>query len=168
VLLAAVGEPLVQKIVIDKPYKFVPPHRGRGWPWLLQRLIRGRLRRTYGVVAVECAGTEKLLASRSAGHGILLAPNHCRPCDPEAIQELSRRAGMYPFIMASWHLFMQNRVQTFLLRRIGAFSVYREGMDRAALNTAVEILAEGSRRARKSRLLCDPSVSRLKTGRPRT
>src|SRR5947199_110447 len=47
--------------------------------------------------------------------------------------------------MASWHLFMQSRLQYFVLRRIGAFSIYREGMDRAALNLAVETLAQASR-----------------------
>jgi 1-acyl-sn-glycerol-3-phosphate acyltransferase len=135
----------MQNIIIDKPYVFVPPYRGRWWPWLLQRLVRRHLRRTYGVMSVECGGTDKLRTSLAAGHGILLAPNHCRPCDPEVIQEMSRQAGILPFIMASWHLFMQSRMQTFLLRRVGAFSIYREGMDRAALNTAVDILAEAAR-----------------------
>jgi 1-acyl-sn-glycerol-3-phosphate acyltransferase len=135
----------MQNIVIDKPYEFVPPHRGRWWPWLIQRLVRSRLRRMYGIASVECRGSDKLLASRSAGHAILLAPNHCRPSDPEVVQEMSRQAAILPFVMASWHLFMQNRVQTFLLRRAGAFSIYREGMDRAALNMAIAILDEGLR-----------------------
>jgi hypothetical protein len=47
--------------------------------------------------------------------------------------------------MASWHLFMQDRFHAFLLRRGGGFSIYREGIDRAAVNTAVEIL-ENARR----------------------
>jgi hypothetical protein len=44
--------------------------------------------------------------------------------------------------MASWHLFMQSRVQSFLLPRIGGFSVYREGMDRESLKCATRILSE--------------------------
>jgi hypothetical protein len=60
----------MQNIVIDKTYVFVPPHRGRWWAWLLQRMVRRRLRRTYGVEAVECHGTEKIRASLAAGHGI--------------------------------------------------------------------------------------------------
>jgi 1-acyl-sn-glycerol-3-phosphate acyltransferase len=135
----------MQNIVIDKPYKFVPPHRGRWWPWVLQRLLRPRLRRKYGIVSVECRGADKLLASRSAGQGIVLAPNHCRPSDPEVMHEMSRQVGLLPFVVASWHLFMQSRLQTFLLRRVGAFSLYREGMDRAALNMAIDIVEQGSR-----------------------
>ena len=135
----------MQNIVIDKPYAFVPPHRGRWWPWLLQRLVRRRLRRQYGIVAVECRGADKLRASQAAGHAIVLAPNHCRPCDPEVVQEASRQLGILPFILASWHLFMQGRLQAFLLRRLGAFSIYREGMDRAALTMAIDLLEEGAR-----------------------
>jgi hypothetical protein len=37
---------------------------------------------------------------------------------------------------------MQSRVQSFLLPRIGAFSVYREGLDRESLKCATRILAE--------------------------
>jgi 1-acyl-sn-glycerol-3-phosphate acyltransferase len=131
--------------VIDKPYQFVPPHRGRWWPWFLQRFLPGRLRRKYGIVSVECHGVEKLLSSHAAGHGIVLAPNHCRPCDPEIIHEMCRQIRLLPFFMASWHLFMQSRLRTFLLRRLGAFSIYREGMDRSALNMAIEIIEQTSR-----------------------
>jgi hypothetical protein len=135
----------MQNIVFDKPYQFVPPHRGQWWPWLLQRLLPRRLRKNYGIASVECRDVAKLLASHSAGHGILLAPNHCRPYDPEIINEMCRQAGLLPFFMASWHLFMQSRFQKFIIRRLGGFSIYREGMDRAALNMAIEILEQTSR-----------------------
>jgi hypothetical protein len=61
------------------------------------------------------------------------------------MQEMSRQIGIYPLFMASWHLFMQSRLQTFVLRRLGAFSIYREGMDRTSLNTAIDILEKGPR-----------------------
>ena len=66
----------MQNVVFEKPYEFVPPHRGTWWPWLLQRLLPRRLRKNHGVVSVDCRDVEKLLASVSAGHGILLASNH--------------------------------------------------------------------------------------------
>jgi hypothetical protein len=47
--------------------------------------------------------------------------------------------------MASSHLFMQGRMKRFLLRRAGAFSIYREGLDREALKCAIQIVA-GARR----------------------
>jgi hypothetical protein len=55
---------------------------------------------------------------------------------------LSREVGRPFHVMASWHLFMQGRVQSFLLPRIGGFSVYREGMDRESLKCATRILSE--------------------------
>jgi 1-acyl-sn-glycerol-3-phosphate acyltransferase len=135
----------MQNVVIDKPYAFVPPYRSRAWMWLIQRLIPRRLRKSHGVMSVECHGLDKLLASIAAGQGVLITPNHCRPCDPDVVQVMARQAGICPFFMASWHLFMQSRLQTFILRRLGAFSIYREGMDRTALNMAIEILEKESR-----------------------
>jgi hypothetical protein len=49
------------------------------------------------------------------------------------------------FAMASWHLFEQSRWQRWALSTMGAFSVYREGLDRQSLDTAVDILANPKR-----------------------
>lgn len=135
----------MQDIVIDKPYVPVPPHRGWLWPAVLQRLLPRRLRKSYGIERVETVYAERLAASIRAGHGIVVAPNHCRDEDPLVLGILARDAGSPFFIMASWHLFMQSKVRTYLLRRAGAFSIYREGIDRAAINTAVEILERAER-----------------------
>lgn len=132
-------------VVVDKPYSFVPPYRGTYWPRFLQLLIRRKLRKQHGVVDVRCHNLDRLRQSLSAGHGILLTPNHCRPCDPLVVGELCRQAGTSPFILASWHLFLQGRWRAFLLRRVGAFSIYREGMDRQALQASIQILQEAQR-----------------------
>jgi len=135
----------MQNIVIDKPYVPVPPHRGRIWPTILSLYSPRLLRKKYGVMRVECVNAQRLGQSIAAGHGILLTPNHCRDEDPLLMGILSRAVRSPFFVMASWHVFMQDRVQTFLLRRAGAFSIYREGIDRTALNTAVEILERAER-----------------------
>jgi 1-acyl-sn-glycerol-3-phosphate acyltransferase len=135
----------MQPVVSEKQYKFVPPYQGTLWPRILTVVGRRKLRREYGVEAVEVQGAEHLRQSLSAGHGILLAPNHCRPCDPYVVAEMCRQAGTLPFIMASAHLFMQGRLQAFLLRRAGAFSIYREGLDRQALAAGVSILTQARR-----------------------
>ena len=132
-------------VVVDKPYEFIPPHRGRFWATLLNLYLPFHLNRQWGLTSVECRGVEQLRESLSAGHGILLTPNHCRPCDPMVMGMLVRQARTHAFIMASWHLFMEGRFQAWLIRRAGAFSVYREGMDRAAVNTAIDILASAER-----------------------
>ncbi|MGD0208593.1 MAG: 1-acyl-sn-glycerol-3-phosphate acyltransferase [Verrucomicrobiota bacterium] len=135
----------MQNIVIDQPYRFVPPHCGRFWCALFGLWLPRYLDRNHGIESVECRGTEHLQRSLDAGHGILLTSNHCRPCDPMTLGVLSLAVRRPFYIMASWHLFRQSRFQTWLLPRIGAFSVYREGLDREALKTAVGILNDAVR-----------------------
>jgi 1-acyl-sn-glycerol-3-phosphate acyltransferase len=130
----------MQNIVIDKPYRFVPPYPGRFWAGLIRFWLPTYLRRVWGIEASEVRGAEHLKQSLQAGHGVLLTPTHSRPCDPMVMGLLSIRAGRPFFCMASWHLFMQGRFQPWLMRRLGAFSVYREGLDREALKAATAIL----------------------------
>lgn len=135
----------MQNIIFDKPYHFIPPYHSRFWSKLLQSIVPWYLERHCGVVRVDCRGVERLRASLAAGHGILIASNHCRPVDPIVLGMLSREAGRPFFVLASAHLFMQGRLMTFFLRRAGAVSIYREGMDRAAVNASVDILADALR-----------------------
>lgn len=135
----------MQNIVIDKPYTFVPPCHGNLWPKALSLILPRYLDRAHGVRTVEMRGVENLKRSIDAGHGIMITPNHCRPSDPMVLAHFWRAAGRPFYVMASWHLFEQSRAQTFLLRRAGAFSVYREGMDRDALKCAVQILVDARR-----------------------
>lgn len=132
----------MQNIVLEKPYVFVPPYRGDWWPKMLLRFLPRYLDRSHGVTSVELLGAERLKASLNAGHGIMLAPNHSRPCDPMVLGMLASALNTSFYVVASRHLFEQSRLQTFLLRRAGAFSIYREGMDREALKCSVQILTE--------------------------
>ena len=135
----------MQNVVIAKPYRFVAPHRGHFWWHAFRPILRGYLRRSAGIVAVENRHVGRLQASLAAGHGVVLAPNHSRPPDAQVLGPLSYEIGRPLYVVASWHLFMQNRLQTFLLPRLGVFSIYREGTDREALKTAMNAIAEADR-----------------------
>ena len=132
----------MQNVVIAKPYRFVPPRFSPFWARIIRWYLPRYLRKQFGVCSCECVGAERLVASLKAGAGVLLATNHCRPCDPMVLGLLAREIDRPFHVMASWHLFMQNRIQTFLLPRIGGFSVYREGLDRDSLKCATRILGE--------------------------
>jgi 1-acyl-sn-glycerol-3-phosphate acyltransferase len=132
-------------VVSDKPYVPVPPYHGTLWPRALNWYFPRYLRRRYGTKKVDIAGAEKLRASIAAGHGVLITPNHCRDEDPLILSALARKIGTPCFVVASAHLFMQNKLQAFLLRRAGAFSIYREGMDKQAVQTSIEILETAER-----------------------
>lgn len=137
----------MQNVVIEKPYEFIPPYRGTFWAKAIQhlRLVDYYLRHWHGVERYECRGVEKLKASLAAGHGILLTPNHCRPCDPIAMGLLARDAETLCYGMASWHLFHDHWAVSTALVLIGAFSVYREGIDRKAISEAIQILETAER-----------------------
>jgi hypothetical protein len=97
------------------------------------------------VTKVECIQAERLKESVRAGLGVVLTPNHCRDEDPLVLGALTRAAGSPFFVMASWHVFKQGRLSAFLLPRAGAFSIYREGIDRGAINTAIAMLETAER-----------------------
>ncbi len=132
----------MQKVVIDEPYEFVPPVRGLFWPRVLRRYLCHYLWKSHGIERTECRHVERLRASLGAGHSIMLTPNHVRMSDPLVLGLLAWEADCHLFAMASWHLFKQNWFQRFMVRRMGAFSVYREGNDRQAIDTAINILVE--------------------------
>ena len=133
-------------VVIEKPYRFIPPHRGTWWPTVIQRtnLAYAYLRAPRALQSTRSGGWRSCVLP-CAGHGILLTPNHCRNADPLALGWLAREAGCHVFAMASWHLFNQGRFRSFAIRRMGAFSVYREGVDRQAINVAIGILETAER-----------------------
>lgn len=137
----------MQPIIVEKPYTFIPPERGTLWSTIIRDLnLHGIwLRRTDGIRSYEIRGLELLRKSLDLGHGILVAPNHCRTSDPLVMGWLARDVRCHFFAMASWHLFQQSRFEAWALRKVGAFSVYREGVDRKAINTAVEILDTAER-----------------------
>src|SRR5262249_455440 len=135
----------MQNIIIDKPYRFVPPHPGKFWNRILAWWLPHELRRNHGIVAAEFRGLDHLQKSLAAGQGILLTPNHSRPCDPIVMGMLPKTVGRQFYCMASWHLFMQGAFRAWVLRQAGGFSIYREGMDREALKAATNILVQAQR-----------------------
>jgi 1-acyl-sn-glycerol-3-phosphate acyltransferase len=135
----------MQNVVVAKPYKFVPPDRRGFWPAVFRPLLRPILARVWGVNAVEIVGIESLRSALRERASVMLVPNHCRPCDATVVSVLGAQAGTPLYAMASWHVFMGRRSEAWLLRRLGAFSVYREGLDRTAIKTAIELLVEARR-----------------------
>jgi 1-acyl-sn-glycerol-3-phosphate acyltransferase len=135
------------KVLIEKPYKFVPPYSLAWPPRLLTKLgcFGGVLRKSYGVVGHECRNVERLRKSIQAGHGVMLTPNHPRMSDPIAMMHIAQEAPCLLYSMASWHLFNSGWFTRFMVRLMGGFSVNREGLDRAAVDYAIKILQSADR-----------------------
>ena len=137
----------MQDIIVEKPYKFVPPNQGTFWSWLIQKFnVHGwYLKRTEGVVDHEVRNADRLRRSLDAGHGVMLTPNHCRMADPLAMGWLTQDVNCHIYAMASWHLFNQDWFSGWAIRKMGAFSVNREGVDRQAINMAIDVLDAAER-----------------------
>ncbi len=137
----------MQNIIIEKPYRFVPPHRGTRWPAFIQRFnLYGKyLKHFEGVESYEVRGAHHLKKSLDAKHGVLLAPNHSRMSDPLVLGFLAKEVDCNLYSMASWHLFNQGWFKAWAIRVMGGFSIYREGVDRKSLATAVDAMVEADR-----------------------
>jgi 1-acyl-sn-glycerol-3-phosphate acyltransferase len=135
----------MQNIVIDKPYKFIKPGRSKFWLKLFELYIPRYLRKSHGIHSWEIIGKEHLEKSIKQKYSIMLTPNHCRPADPMLIGMLCREMGISSYIMASWHLFMQEDLYAKILPKVGVFSIYREGIDRDSIKFAITTLTEAER-----------------------
>ncbi len=137
----------MQYLIIEKPYKFVRPPRRSFVMWVIAklRLYRVWLKRAEHIFKYEVRNEHRIQASLDAGHSILLAGNHCRNADPMAIGELLRAINKYGYLMASWHLYNQDKFSGWVIKRLGAFSINREGMDKQAISFAIKTLVDGER-----------------------
>jgi len=133
-------------ILIEKPYQFVPPITS-AWPLktLLRFGIHKYILRRQGIVSVDVRGADRLKASVSAGHGVMLTPNHPRTSDPAVMCELIAATNIPFYTMASWHLFNQNARDTLVIRAMGGFSVNREGLDKTSVDFAIKSLQNADR-----------------------
>ena len=134
-------------LVLQRPYEFIPPHRGSMWPTFIQtfRIVDHYLRIKEGVRSFEVRNLDAFQSALRARKGILLAPNHCRYADPLVMGWPARLAKTHVYAMASWHLFNKSWLDGFAIRKMGGFSIHREASDRQSLETAIEILATAER-----------------------
>lgn len=135
----------MQKVVFDEPYKFVSPYRGTSVSWAIGKFVPRLLRTKYGVDSWKTIGLDLLRESLAAKHGVILCPNHSRASDPMLSGVIVTETPAHAYAMASWHVFKQNWLETLICRGIGGFSIYREGLDRKALDLAVEVVSTAER-----------------------
>ena len=137
----------MENVIINRPYQFIPPHRGKVLPWLLRafRVPDRWLKKNEGVTSYEIRHAHRLKESIDAERGIVIAPNHSRPGDPMLMGWLTREMNSFIYAMASWHLFNTGWVDSLAIQLMGGFSIYREGTDRKSIETAISILENAER-----------------------
>jgi len=135
----------MQKIIITEPYQFVRPATSSFWVKIFNYFLPFYLRKTHGLESWSFEGVENIKDSIDKGYGIMLTPNHCRPCDPMLLGMLAKEIDKHLNIMASWHLFKQKDCLRWILPRLGVFSVNREGTDSQAIKYAVKTVSDADR-----------------------
>jgi len=129
----------------DLPYQWFEPRRSP----LIARLVRfvNRVRhlpRTKRIVEVRVEGGHEL-ASLVARHPVVLVLNHPTHADAAIALEAARRVQVWPIFMAAYDVFLRSRLDAYVMTRLGAFSVDREGSDSRAMKCAAAVLAAPGR-----------------------
>src|SRR3954467_15011454 len=122
---------------------FWAPRPNGVWRKVLTPLRKFYLKKFYAVKEVTIEGAEHLSVLREQD-GVLLTPNHSHDSDPHVMMELGKRIDKQFYFMAAWQIFKGHLgIDGFVLQRMGAFSVDREGCDRRAMRQAVELMTTG-------------------------
>ena len=80
------------------------------------------------------------------GYPTVLAPNHAASADPAVMFLLSKRLSQPYYYMAARETFDRGRfgaLRSFLMQRMGAYSIVRGTVDRNAFRTTRQLLSEG-------------------------
>ncbi|HEV3007156.1 MAG TPA: lysophospholipid acyltransferase family protein [Pirellulales bacterium] len=124
--------------------RFWPPRPSRFWNVALEPWRRWYLHRYYRIAEVAVDGAGDFERQFAPDDGVLLAPNHSHDSDPHVMMDLGRRLGRQLHFMAAWQIFRPHHgLDGWILQRMGAFSVDREGCDRRAIHQATEVLTTG-------------------------
>lgn len=130
----------------DSPYAFYPAKPNRIFMRVGRRVNRhlslsGAKHRIHGI---EVGNSERLTALRRDPKArLLFLANHSTHSDAETISEVQRRLRIDSCFMAAYDVFQRRRIQGWLMQRLGAFSVDRDGNDSKSLKAAIEVLVQG-------------------------
>lgn len=95
------------------------------------------------IAAVEVSGRETIVATRRPGDRLVLLPNHPTHADAPILVEALRQIGLSAQIMVAYDVFLRSQLDAWVMQRLGAFSVDREGSDQRAMKQALATLAAG-------------------------
>jgi 1-acyl-sn-glycerol-3-phosphate acyltransferase len=130
----------------DLPYQFLPPKPNRLVMTLAQMITPSIILpgKNHRLDATEITGAELFLeARRHKGARFVFLPNHPTHSDPQVMMEVCRQLQEKPAFMAAYDVFARGKLANWIMQRIGAFSVDREGSDRKSMKCSTEILTAG-------------------------
>ena len=130
----------------DLPYKFVPPKPNSliiGLGRLINRFI-GLPSKNHLIRKINITGESSFFETgANAKARYIIVCNHPTHSDPQVINEICRRIKVKPAFMAAYDVFARSNMASWVMQRIGAFSIDRDASDRKAMKCAGEIIEEG-------------------------
>ncbi len=131
----------MHKRLLEANYRFRSPKPGTLWQRLLAPVPRWLARHQYRVTRIDVQGGEHLKVARDASGPVMVTVNHPAHGDPFMVFEAMRRLEERCCYLAAWQVFVGwFGIKSFAFRRMGCFSVDREGTDMRSFRTAVDVL----------------------------
>jgi len=130
----------------DLPYQWFKPKRNA----LVARIVRWN-NRWRQLPRVKRITTVKVSGEHFRGHfrgrrlwgklpGGVLVVNHPTHADAAITLEAARQVGVWPIYMAAYDVFLRSKLDAWVMQRLGAFSVDREGSDSRSMKQAADTL----------------------------
>jgi len=124
--------------------KFWPPQPNRFWKMILAPISFLHGKAFMRLTHIEYVHVDETFRQCKAGDGILIAPNHSHEVDAYVLSQTSKRVRRHFYYMAAWPAFtMWGGLGGWVLQKMGAFSVDRDGADRRAIRCASDLLSSG-------------------------
>ena len=128
----------------DKPYRYFPPKNSRLFSHLILRHYRlVHLNKTQRIQRVSFTNADRVFKHQRPGDRFLFLVNHPTHADAAIFLETMRQLRMRCQVMAAYDVFLRSRLACFVMQRVGAFSVDRDGNDRRPMQQALRTLAKG-------------------------
>jgi 1-acyl-sn-glycerol-3-phosphate acyltransferase len=131
----------------DLPYRYYPPKPQRAWIRLLLQYNRflylpGKVLR---INSVSLINEEQLSGCLTMGRShILFLCNHPTHGDPQIMLEMQRQVGVTSMFMAAYDLFeRRSKLDVWVMKVMGVFSVDREILDSKAIQQGVKTMVDG-------------------------
>lgn len=128
-----------------KPFTFRPPKSNRFVIALVKLMIRGSIRRKLKVTEIDISQDDLDKLRRLKGKRCLVTPSHSGGFEPHIILYLSKLLGDDYNYLAAMEVFEQSPINSWVMQRIGAYSIIRGTTDRPSFQMTKQLLVAGKR-----------------------
>ena len=129
----------------DQSYEFKEARPNR-WVYRLAVWVNRMIDlpgKRHRVKSIELSGDERLKKLQlDCGVRLVFVANHSTHSDVEVLTEGLRRCRVWGAFMAAHEVFVRSRLQSWVMQKVGAFSVNRESLDRKSIKEGVKIIKD--------------------------